>query len=268
MQILTRKKGVMKFKNAKRIIDEIYKELFVLTAYFQGEPLIDDSFFQIVKYASAKNIFTISSTNAQFLNEDNAKKIIDSGLDRLIVSLDGYDQNSYHSYRIGGDFEKVINGIKILKRQRTLLKKSTPAIIAQCLILKTTEKNLPEIKKMALEAGADKVVFKTAQFYDTANIDKLFPSNKASRYELKNGELKITGKLPNHCKRLWSSPVVTWNGDLVPCCFDKDADHSFGKPTDGSFKEIWSGKESQKFRKKLLIDRKKIKICRNCSEGL
>lgn len=258
----------METKNAIKVIDELRNTLIVLTAYFQGEPLLDDNFYEIVKHASSMKIFTISSTNAQFLDDKAAQKIVNSGLDKLIISIDGFDQESYGTYRVGGDFGKVIAGIRKLKQERLRQKASHPLIVAQCLVLKTTENKLKEIKTTALKAGADKVVFKSAQFYSQKNIEVLFPRKLKGRYILERGKPAVKKNIPNHCKRLWSSPVVTWNGHLVPCCFDKDSQHQFGNIFNQPFTTAWQGAANARFRELLLNDRKKIKICRNCTEGM
>jgi radical SAM protein with 4Fe4S-binding SPASM domain len=61
--------------------------------------------------------------------------------------------------------------------------------------------------------------------------------------------------------------VISWDGLVVPCCFDKDADYRLGDLKKESFKEVWSSEAYRSFRKKLLSGRKNIDICANCSEG-
>jgi len=65
---------------------------------------------------------------------------------------------------------------------------------------------------------------------------------------------------------MWSGCVITWDGKVVPCCFDKDADHSMGDLNEQSFDEIWKGERFNEFRKKILKNRKSVEICRNCSQ--
>jgi len=102
----------------KKRIDEVYKELIYLTFYFQGEPYLNPNFLDMVKYASVKGIYTSTSTNAHYLNKEQAKKTVESKLDRLIISIDGTTQETYEQYRIGGQLQKVIDGTKILLRLR------------------------------------------------------------------------------------------------------------------------------------------------------
>ncbi|RLD50283.1 MAG: radical SAM protein, partial [Bacteroidetes bacterium] len=75
-------------------------------------------------------------------------------------------------------------------------------------------------------------------------------------------------RLKNRCKRLWQSAVITNSGDVLPCCFDQDADYVSGNMQEMRFSDINNNPESVNFRKKLLTNRKQIDICRNCTEGL
>ena len=66
------------------MIDQLAPELLYLTFYFQGEPYLNPDFLEMVKYATSKKIYTATSTNAHYLNDENARKTVESGLDRLI----------------------------------------------------------------------------------------------------------------------------------------------------------------------------------------
>jgi radical SAM protein with 4Fe4S-binding SPASM domain len=105
--------------------------------------------------------------------------------------------------------------------------------------------------------------------YDYENGNPLIPTiEKYSRYKrLSNGKFVVKSSLDNHCWRMWSGAVVTWDGKVVPCCFDKDATHEMGNLSKEDFKSIWKGKAYAMFRKQLLKGRKEIDICKNCSEG-
>ena len=84
-------------------IDQLHKELFYLVFYFQGEPYLNPGFLDMVKYAASKKIYTATSTNAHYLTDENAKRTVESGLDRLIISIDGTTQETYQQYRVGGN---------------------------------------------------------------------------------------------------------------------------------------------------------------------
>jgi len=265
----TRPIGMLEPTFFKKTIDEVYKELIYLTFYFQGEPYLNPNFLEMVKYASDKGIYTSTSTNAHYLNKEQAKKTVESKLDRLIISIDGTTQETYEQYRIGGQLQKVIDGTKNIIEAKRALKSSTPHIVFQFLVVKPNEHQLEDVKKLADKLGVDEVVFKTAQVYDFENGNPLIPDNiKYSRYKKNaDGTYSIKNKLLNQCWRMWSSCVVTWDGAVVPCCFDKDAKHQLGDLKTQVFKELWNSDKYQSFRQSILKSRQEIDICKNCSEG-
>ena len=139
------------------------------------------------------------------------------------------------------------------------------------MVVKPNEHQIEDIKKLALEVGVDQVRFKTAQVYDYENDpNNLIPENtKYSRYKKdKTGKRTIKSGLNNHCWKLWHANVITWDGLVVPCCFDKDAMHRLGNLKNQTFRQIWHNDNYKQFRQELMTSRKNIDICANCSEGL
>ena len=265
----TRPTGMLQVDFFKQTIDTLYKNVYYLTFYFQGEPYLNPQFLEMVNYASRKNIYTGTSTNAHYLNEENAKKTVMSGLDRLIISIDGTTQETYEAYRVGGDLQKVIEGTKNILKWKKELKSSTPHVIFQFLVVRPNEHQTNDVLKLAKDLGVDEVRFKTAQVYEHKHGNPLIPENeKYSRYKkLIDNTYTIKNTLNNHCWRLWSSTVITWDGLVVPCCFDKDAQHQMGDLKNTSFKELWKNPAYNNFRAAVLRSRKEIDICSNCSEG-
>lgn len=265
----TRPTGMLEPVFFKSTIDSVYKELIYLTFYFQGEPYLNPNFLDMVKYASDKGIYTSTSTNAHYLTSEQAKKTVESKLDRLIISIDGTTQETYEQYRIGGSLQKVIDGTKNIVAAKKELKSKTPHIVFQFLVVKPNEHQLNDVEELANELGVDEVVFKTAQVYDFENGNPLIPVNeKYSRYKKRaDGTYVIKNELLNQCWRMWSSCVVTWDGLVVPCCFDKDAKHQLGDLKKQAFRELWRSGKYQDFRHAVLRSRQEIDICKNCSEG-
>jgi len=269
LRAFTRPTGNLKEDFFKDTIDDIYKQLLYLIFYFQGEPYINPKFLDMVKYANEKGIYTITSTNAHFLNDDNARKTIESGLDRLIISVDGTTQETYESYRKEGNLENVLAGARNIVKWKKKLKSKTPHTIFQFLVVKPNEHQIPEIYKLAKEIGIDEVKLKTAQIYDYAGGNPLIPTiDQYSRYKQEeDGSYSIKNELLNHCWKLWHACVVTWDGLVVPCCFDKDAIHRLGDLKKAKFSEVWHNENYTQFRTKLLKGRDQIDICKNCTEG-
>ena len=269
LKSFTRPTGNLDYTFYKKTIDEIGDKLIYLYFYFQGEPYLHPKFLELVKYASQKKIYTVTSTNAHFLTERKAKETIESGLDRILISIDGTTQETYEQYRIGGSLEKVIEGTKNLVKAKREMNSPTPHIIFQFLVVKPNEHQISEVKKLGLEIGVDEVKLKTAQLYEFENGNELMPSiDEFSRYKKqKDGSYKIKNELLNHCWKLWHSCVITWDGKIVPCCFDKDAQHQLGDLNTKSFATIWQSDLYRSFRSRILQSRKEIDICTNCSEG-
>lgn len=266
----TRPIGKISREDFANILTQMGKTLQYITFYFQGEPLLHSQFADFVRLAKQNKISVATSTNAHMLNQQTADELINSGLDRLIISLDGTDAETYVKYRRGGDFNQVVSNIKIMVEARRRRAVQHPFLELQFLVLKHNEHQIEGIKKLGKVIGVDKVTLKTAQVYEFEEGNDFIPElDKYARYKKgEDGIYRIKNKLPNHCFRMWSGCVLTWDTQVVPCCFDKDAEFKFGNIRNRTFSDIWKSEDYQHFRQKILTDRSKIAICRNCSEGL
>ena len=271
LRAFSRPTGMLKKDFFHETIDQLSKELMYLVFYFQGEPYLNPDFLDMVTYATSKKIYTATSTNAHYLNDSNARRTVESGLDRLIISIDGTTQDTYQQYRVGGQLHKVLEGAANVVKWKKELKSKTPFIIFQFLVVRHNEHQIAAVHELAMKTGVDQVRLKTAQVYDYENDpNQLIPTiGKYSRYKKnREGKMAFKGNNANHCWRLWHDPVITWDGAVVPCCFDKDAQHKLGNLREQSFKELWQNKEYRHFRSQVLQSRKNIDICANCSEGV
>ena len=138
------------------------------------------------------------------------------------------------------------------------------------MVTAKNEHQIEDAKRLAKELMVNKIEFKTAQIYDFKFGNPLIPKNeKYSRYKKNaDGTYKIKSNQKNQCWRMWTNPVVTVSGDVVPCCFDKDAKYKMGNLNKQSFKEIWKSDAYQNYRARVIKNRKNIDICTNCTEGL
>ena len=117
----------------------------------------------------SKKIYTATSTNAHYLDDENARRTVESGLDRLIISLDGTTQEVYSQYRIGGDLEKVLAGAANIVKWKKRFGSKTPYVFFQFLVVRPNEHQLAEAKELARKTGVDGIRYKTAQIYDYAS---------------------------------------------------------------------------------------------------
>ncbi|GIV37330.1 MAG: hypothetical protein KatS3mg032_1709 [Cyclobacteriaceae bacterium] len=269
LRSFTRPTGMLRPELFRDVIDQVADRLLYLTFYFQGEPFLHPDFLPMVAYAGAKGVYTATSTNAHYLNDERARQTVESGLDRLIISIDGTTQNTYESYRVGGKLEKVLEGTANIVRWKTKLRTTTPHVVFQFLVVGPNEHQIPEIYALARKLGVNEVKLKTAQIYNYRHGSELMPKNeKYSRYRLlADGTYTLKNALHNHCWKMWHSCVVTWDGKVVPCCFDKDAQHVLGDLREQTFEEVWKGRAYRDFRARLLHARSRIEMCANCTEG-
>ena len=269
LRSFTRPTGMLADSLFKKTIDELHQKLLYLIFYFQGEPYLHPRFLELVKYAAGKGIYTATSTNAHYLTDDNARHTVESGLDRIIVSIDGTTQEVYQAYRVGGRLDKVLEGTRNLVKWKNALNSKKPFIIFQFLVVRPNEHQMEEVKTLARELGVDDVWFKTAQIYDYTQGSPLIPTiDYYSRYQHNpDGSYSIKNKMLNHCWKMWHSCVITWDGLVVPCCFDKDAEHRLGDLKTQRFSQLWRGTPYRQFRKSLLKSRSEIDMCRNCTQG-
>jgi radical SAM protein with 4Fe4S-binding SPASM domain len=267
---LMRPAGNMKIALYRKIINELSPYLLYLNLYFQGEPFLHPEIFKMIFLSKQKRIYTALSTNGHFLDIENSKKIIHSGLDKLIICIDAITQEDYEIYRKNGNLKKVITGIKTLINYKKELKSRKPFIIIQSLIMQHNQYKIKQMKHYFQDLGVDKVLFKSIQINEFRGGNPLIPTiDKYSRYKnTGNGNYIIKNTFKNKCWRMWSSTVVTHDGKVIPCCFDKDAAYLFGNINEFSLKKIWKNNNYNKFRKKILTGRKDISICCNCTEGL
>ncbi|MBX7203507.1 MAG: SPASM domain-containing protein [Bacteroidia bacterium] len=269
LRAFTRPTGMLTLPAFQKILQSQNKALAAITFYFQGEPFLNPELLTMVREASIRKIFTTTSTNGHYLHDQAARAIVESGLHRLIVSVDGTTQEVYSQYRIGGSLEKVLEGIRKVLKWKTETKSSFPEVILQFIVFKQNEHQIDEVLKLGNDLGVEEVRLKTAQVYDYEKGNQLIPENeKYARYlKTSQGSWKLKNRMSNHCWRMWQGCVFTWDGKVLPCCFDKDADNQLGSIEELSFKKIWKGKAYRNFRQAILSGRDQIEICKNCTEG-
>ena len=108
LRSFTRPTGMLDPDFLRSVIDQVHRDVAYLVFYFQGEPFLHPQFTDLVRYAKSKRIYTATSTNAHYLSPEKARETVASGLDRLIISIDGTTQDTYSQYRVGGSLEKVL----------------------------------------------------------------------------------------------------------------------------------------------------------------
>jgi MoaA/NifB/PqqE/SkfB family radical SAM enzyme len=162
----TRPTGKLDLDLHKEMLSQVKKSVFYINYYFQGEPFLHPQFLDLIRDAKKAKIYTATSTNAHFISKEKADEIVKSGLDRLIISIDGMTQATYEQYRVHGQLQKVIEASRFLVESIKQLQSSTPHLIFQFLAVKPNEHEIPAVFSLANELEIDEVRIKTAQFYN------------------------------------------------------------------------------------------------------
>ncbi len=265
VNLLKRPRGMMEITQYKEAIHQLSPYLMYLNLYIQGEPMMHPQFSLMVKEANKYGFYTSTSTNGHFLTPELAKQIVDSKLTRIIFSVDGASQESYGIYRVGGELEKVKKSISYLISAKKVAHSLYPIVVMQFLVFKHNEHELPNIKRLAKSLKIDKLEVKTSQLNDFGKMEP--PLNmRLSRYSDASGTT-LKRRTKNRCWRQWHSATLTWDGRFAPCCYDKDAIHSFGNTTEKPINNIWLNNKSISFKSNIFLNRKAIDMCKNCPEG-
>ncbi|TVQ82431.1 MAG: radical SAM protein [Bacteroidetes bacterium] len=243
------------------------KHAFYCNLYFQGEPFLHPEIYEMIKMTNNTGLYTVISTNGHFLNKTNCLKIIESGLDRLIISLDGIDANTYNHYRINGVFDKVVEGIRIMAKSKKKVGKNNPLLVVQMLVNKTNENQTEATKKFVKQLGADILEFKSMQIYSETGKEEFLPSSgKYNRYQNRQDQSLELKNNHGACFRLWSHAVYTSDGIMVPCCYDKKPEYGVNGKEEYSGNNLWKSKSMQAFRCRQLKKASRPEICYNCKQ--
>jgi radical SAM protein with 4Fe4S-binding SPASM domain len=194
----------------------------------------------LIEYTSQKRISVGLSSNLNRLDADMARRLVESGLSQLVVSIDGATQDTYAAYRRQGQLDRVLENLKLLLETRRSLNARSPFVIWRMLIGKHNEHEIDTVRKLAAEIGVDS--FSTGVlFVDTRNaqhVEQWLPTNPDySAYDHSQEQLENTWD----CHDLWESMVINWDGGVAPCCWLHDPELDFGNVTDRTVREIWQG---------------------------
>ncbi|MBR5643411.1 MAG: radical SAM protein [Salinivirgaceae bacterium] len=234
--------------------------------FLQGEPTLNPELCQMIATAHSRRIFTTMSTNGQTLTPELCNNLVASGLDRLIISVDGTTQEVYERYRVGGSLQKAVSGIANLVEARKAQNRHNPLIEVQFIVFRHNEHQTGQIKHLARQWGADRLVLKTAQIENQANAAEMLPQNpKYSRYRVNaDGSINTKRQFSANCFRLRSTIVVAANGDVPLCCYDKNCQFCLGNINTTNAANIWHAPEVDHLREQVWNSTNSIGICKNC----
>lgn len=254
-----RKAKCLSLEEYRVILDRVAPYAHTLLLYWQGEPLLNHDLPEMVRLAKQRGLFVMISTNAQLLDEQMAQSLYRAGLDRIVISIDGFTQSSYEQYRVGGSLERALAGLRC---------RAAKVVELQVLRLRTNESEWPWIRQNYRRLGADILSFKSAQLDNFEQGHPLMPTDaRYSRYvQHPDGTYRLRKQGPDHaCRRLWMGCVVTVDGEVLPCCYDKAHQYPLGNLLHQSLRDVWLSEGAMAFRKHVLRDMNTIPMCRNCA---
>lgn len=260
-----RAKGYINFELYKKIIDELKDYLLSVYLTNYGEPMLNPKIIDMIQYAHAQGIKTNIATNGHFFNERAVRDIINSGLDDLSIALDGCDQKTLERYRVGANFDKIVEGINLVTKIKKEMNVKHPIVTLQFIVMKHNEHQIEQIRELARELGVNKLAFKTVWVGDSVEANNLLPTNKKYlRPIFRDKDVRFD----NFCIRLWTESVINWDGKVVPCCYDFYEDCVMGDVQQEKFSNIWNNEKYISFRRSILKNKKKISLCATCPVNL
>lgn len=249
-------RGDMLLERYKKIIDEVKNHCLLLFLYMGGEPFLHKEIFDMIRYASKNRIFTIIATNGSFNHIENfGKKVINSGLDLLIVSISGTKHVFYEKFHQFGDLNKVIKNISSLKDNKSF----TPRLTLRYLKTPENKTDWTNFASFARDLKVDS--FEMRHIDGELELKENFTDQNNKAYSIKTIKR-------NNCFWLWSTTVVRANGDVIPCCFDYYGVPTLGKTGDDStIQKIWTGTKYRNFRRAWLSN-KGLEYCTFCESRI
>jgi radical SAM protein with 4Fe4S-binding SPASM domain len=276
-QGLHRATGHMEYSIFKGFVDDVGDYLLLMMLWDWGEPLMNPAILDMVRTAHSRGIKTVTSTNGYLLARRGfAEDLVRSGLDNLIVAVDGITQESYSRYRQSGELAKALEGIRCVVEAKKKLSSRTPLVNFRFIPMRHNEHEIPDLVRLASELHVDVLCLKTLNpaANDMYNIGRqdlethteflpTAPALRRFRYDNAEGEHRI--RRHPFCKNPWNSPTIHWDGTVSPCTYDYEERFPFGRLGDQSFREIWHGEPYRHFRRKLRQEWPNIMMCGNCS---
>ncbi len=252
--------GRMSFKDFKGLVDEVAPYLFKINLYGFGEPFLFPETFEMIEYATRKNIGIGVSSNLNINDPSLPEKIVRSGLEVLIFSCHGVTQESYSKFMVKGKMELAMRNLEGIVDARRKLGKKTPLIDWQFCVTKFNQGEIEMARAKAGELGIDQVRFIRPFFPDDAGEEwwsDLFPKREFH-----------PGDKPPGCSWIYRSAYINFDGGLLPCCRDvRQKKNDIGNVFEEGFAGIWNNEQYVNSRRLIANPRdKSIKCDTFCSD--
>ncbi len=266
--LIEREKGYMGLREFEKIVDEVYRFTRRVFLWHYGEPFMNPNIFKMIRYAHDKGLEVVSSTNGYlFYKKANIGKLLDSKLDRLIISFDGMDEETLVKYRKNVQFNKLMKGLKKLVDLKHKKNSAYPKIELQFIVMKHNQHQLESARELAGELGVEFLPKKlNASMVPNENLSNWIPEDEnLSHYHKVDGKYVPKKLHQNHtiCE-IWQSLVINWNGNVNACIYDYQNKYNLGNVKTSSVFEIWNSKKLRNFRKRVLNNKENMSLCSRC----
>ncbi|MFH1642419.1 MAG: radical SAM protein [Nanoarchaeota archaeon] len=262
-----RKNSFMSFCTFKKIIDKVGHHLFSVGLFNMGEPFMNKEIFRMIKYAESKNIKTYLHSNMTLINKKNVDKLVNSGLRYITMSIDGASQNTYTKYRMGGDFNKIINNVKLIIKKKMENKTHFPFLEWKYMVFKYNEHEIARAEKMAKDIGVD--FFRTVPFAAHTPVYKKINQKALLKVPPKS---KIIYNKKTACYWLYKWLIINADGKVSCCCPSSKKKDDFGNINKENLKDIWNNRHFLSARSLLKNGKSKKRyhqiVCNQCQEFL
>jgi MoaA/NifB/PqqE/SkfB family radical SAM enzyme len=222
-------KGSMSLNDFERIIDQVKDYLYEVVLFGFGESLLNKEIYDMIRYAAANNIRTVLSSNLCDLKEGDIDKLVTSGLELLVVSLDGITQQTYQKYRVMGNVEEVKENIEAIMRKKREKQTPYPVVQVQYILMDHNHHETQQALEYSLSAEVEEFVVK--------EVGPRYVPRTGANAPLAEMALRLKNQL-KFCTKLWTEAYIGWNGIVRPCCLTFDG--SMGNIFSEDFKKIWN----------------------------
>lgn len=269
-------RGRMRFEHFRKVMDEVGRCASDIYLFNWGEAFLHPDLFRMIRYAKARFGCRVTiSSNFNTVTEAQLEQLVESGLDFLSLSIDGSSQATYARYRVGGDYQRVIDNIRRLQAIKAARGRKIPAVEWRYLVNAYNDapaeidraRNLAEKLGLIFNLGAIHVDMGKEIEEGTAAqlaVNGHWISPRHSDYDLEKGERAVK---KTDCRIPWEIAYINWNGDLAPCCGLYDPGYAFGNVFEQPFREVWNGPAIQAARDVLIDNKITGHICSRCRQG-
>ncbi|MEA2056540.1 MAG: glycosyltransferase [Patescibacteria group bacterium] len=264
---LKRARGFISRALYKKIIDEVVFRCQTLYLWNMGEPFLHPHIFELIRYAKKQGIFTMSSTNGYALRSlSQVRELVDSKLDRLIVGIDGMDQDTYARYRKNLKLKDIIAGLRYLKKIKQDENLSCPKVDFQFIVMRHNQGQLAAARDLAKELDMNfRPKFLSLEMVNASDPEDWLPDKDAlTIYQKERGKYRLKKKKINSACVAWNGMVINWDGLVNPCIFDYYGKNTLGDLNQQTVSQVWAGAKFTEFRRKVINNRNLVTICRDC----